>query len=229
MSNPQFRDGIEGSVNPPKKILLVGTFRSGTNAMRACLENHYDVEVTFNEWFWKHGPPPTGIQHSIPLDVAIIVMSKSPEAFHESLYPFWLYRRPNLDAGPSVSEFARRELIVYDVSGGHHERQKYWYRYPIDYWNQFYFSWLSWLEVKSRCRFVRCEDLERSTDATVRAVGECFGLTQRSSEMSIALPAKRVGPHVPTSRKGDQFILNAVARSWIREQANSAVLNALGY
>ena len=75
----------------PRKVLVVGTFRSGTNAMKACLEEYFDVEVTFNEWFWKHGVPPTGIRCPIPRDVPIIVMSKSPCDFQESLYPFWLH------------------------------------------------------------------------------------------------------------------------------------------
>jgi hypothetical protein len=211
-----------------RKLLVVGTFRSGTNAMQSCLEAHFDVEVTFNEWFWKHGVPPTGIQSPIPPDVPVVVMAKSPYAFHESLYPFWLHRRPNLDAGPDVSAFARKELQVFDVSGGNLGRPKYWFRCPTDYWNQFYFSWLSWTEVRPRCQFVRYEDVEGTPHDEITRIGERFGLRRKTTGL-ISLPAERVGPHVPTERKGERFELKEADRAWIRNMVNPLVARSLGY
>lgn len=211
-----------------QKVLVVGTFRSGTNAMQSCLEAHFDVEVTFNEWFWKHGVPPTGIQCPVPPDVPIVVMAKSPYAFHESLYPFWLHRRPNLDSGPDVSAFARRELQVFDVSGGNLARPKYWFRCPTDYWNHFYFSWLSWTEVRPRCQFVRYEDVDRSTHEVITRLGQSFGLSRKTSG-TITLPSERVGPHVPTERKGARFLLTEADRAWIRGMVHPLVARSLGY
>lgn len=212
----------------PRKILVVGTFRSGTNAMKACLESYFDVEVTFNEWFWKHGVPPTGIQCPVPADVPIIVMVKSPYAFHESLYPFWQHRRPNLDSGENVSAFARKELIVFDVSGGNLGRPKYWYRCPTEYWNQFYFSWLSWTEVGSRCQFVKYEDFETATEREITAIAQRFGLKRKNTD-AISLPRDRVGPHVPTERTGARFMLTAEARQWIRQCVNPLVARTFRY
>lgn len=212
----------------PKKVLVVGVFRSGTNAMKACLEEHYDVDVTFNEWFWKHGLPPTGIQNPVPPDVPIVVMVKSPFAFHESLYPFWQHRRPNLDSGPDVSSFARKELLVFDVSGGDFSRPKYCYRSPIEYWNQFYFSWLSWTEVQPRCQFVRYESLEGDAEREILSLAKRFKL-RRKKPGPISLPDSRVGPHVPTERKGERFTLTDDARQWIRERVDSRVSRTFHY
>lgn len=211
-----------------KKVLVVGTFRSGTNAMKACLEAYYDVDVTFNEWFWKHGLPPTGIQNPVPPDVPIVVMVKSPFAFHESLYPFWQHRRPNLDSGPDVSSFARKELLVFDVSGGDLSQPKYWYRWPVEYWNQFYLSWLSWTDVRMRCQFVRYESLESDTEREILGLAERFHLRRRKPG-PISLPSERVGPHVPTERRGQRFILTDDARQWIRERVNSRVSETFQY
>lgn len=211
-----------------RKVLVVGTFRSGTNAMQSCLETHFDVEVTFNEWFWKHGVPPTGIQSAPSDNVPVVVMAKSPYAFHESLYPFWLHRRPYLDAGPDVSAFARKELQVFDVSGGNLGRPKYWFRYPIEYWNQFYFSWLSWTEIRPRCQFVRYEDVDRTTHDEIMKIAERFDL-RRKTTGPISLPAERVGPHVPTERKGERFLLTEADRAWIRSMVNPLVARSLGY
>lgn len=216
------------SSDGPRKVLVVGTFRSGTNAMKACLEEHYDVDVTFNEWFWKHGLPPTGIQNPVPPDVPIVVMVKSPFAFHESLYPFWQHRRPNLDSGPDVSSFARKELLVFDVSGGDFSRPKYCYRSPIEYWNQFYFSWLSWTEVQPRCQFVRYESLEGDTEREILSLAKRFKL-RRKKPGPISLPDSRVGPHVPTERKGERFTLTDDARQWIRERVDSRVSRTFHY
>ena len=224
-------DSSPMSVDPgtaPRKVLVVGTFRSGTNAMKACLEKYFDVEVTFNEWFWKHGVPPTGIQCTVPVTVPIVVMVKSPYSFHESLYPFWLHRRPNLDAGQNVSEFARKELVVFDVSGGNLGRPKYWYSCPADYWSHFYYAWLSWSEVKHRCVFVRYEDLSLATEVEILKLAVAFKL-ERKNFAPISLPAERVGPEVPTDRKGEKFMLNSGAKEWIARKFNSAVLRTFRY
>lgn len=216
------------AVSGPRKILVAGVFRSGTNAMKACLEEYFDVEVTFNEWFWKHGLPPTGIQNPVPPDVPIVVMVKSPFAFHESLYPFWQHRRPNLDSGPDVSSFAKKELLVFDISGGDLSRPKYWYRWPVEYWNQFYFSWLSWTDVRLRCQFVRYESLESDTEREILGLAERFQLRRRKAG-PISLPSDRVGPHVPTERRGERYLLNEADRQWIRDRVNMLVARSLGY
>jgi len=211
-----------------QKALVVGTFRCGTNAMKKCLEDHFDVEVTFNEWFWKHGLPPTGIQCQIPRSVPIVVMSKSPANFQESLYPFWLHRRPNLRAGRDISTFIRSELLVYDNSNGDFSTPKYWYRSPTDYWNQFYFAWLSWHEVRSTCRFVRYEDFAASPDSVLSKLASAFNLVRSNAE-PVRLPAERVGPHVPTDRDGQSYVLKDTDRQWIRRHTNASVAMALRY
>ena len=72
-------------------VLVVGTFRSGTNLMKHMLETHFRAKVVFSEWFWKHGLPPTSIKCPIPDDVPIVVMTKDPVSLNESLYDFCLF------------------------------------------------------------------------------------------------------------------------------------------
>ena len=209
------------------KLLVVGTFRSGTNAIKYCLEKHYHVEVTFNEWFWKHGVPPTGIQCSIPKHVPILIMSKSPSAFVELLYPMFLHRRTELQSGKSISDFIRRECIVYDNTGNN-VRPKYWFRNPVEYWNHFYYAWLNWTAVQSRCYFLKYESLAGSTHEEVNNIAHTFRLKIKNNKQ-ICLPSNRVGPHIPTKREGDQFKITFDDLVYIRQHTNHDVARKLGY
>ena len=211
-----------------QKFLVVGAFRSGTNAMKTCLEGNFEVNVTFNEWFWKHGLPPSGIQSPIPPEVPIIIMSKSPVNFQISLYPFWLHRRVSLHSGENISEFIRSEFLVYDNTRGDFVTPTYWYRCPTDYWNQFYFAWINWKEVRSQCLFVRYEDFENSPDKIMTEISCKFNLS-RITTSPICLPTQRVGPHVPTERDEARYIMTNDDKAWIKNHINASIAHALRY
>ena len=210
-------------------MLIVGTFRSATNAIQTALAEHYEVEPVFNDWFWKHGVPPTTPSNPviIPQAVPIIVMSKDPVAFNESIFRFWRARRPELNVGDDISVFIREKFVVYDNTGGD-TRPRYRFPTATEYWNQFYFSWLNWKEVQEQTMFVRCEDLMKSPDLVLGNLGSRFGLRRKTSG-AMALPQKRVGPTSPAKLEDDVMGLSARDVAWIKAQTDSNILSSLGY
>ena len=117
-------------------------------------------------------------------------------------------------------------MVVFDVSGGNLGRPKYWYSCPADYWSHFYYAWLSWSEVKHRCVFVRYEDLSLATEVEILKLAVAFKL-ERKNFAPISLPAERVGPEVPTDRKGEKFMLNSGAKEWIARKVKAAAHKSL--
>lgn len=213
--------------NPLRKVLVVGTFRSGTNLTRYCLQRFFRTDSVFNEWFWKHGVPPTGIQRPIPSDVPIVVMSKDPCEVNVSLYRFWQARRPELAIGNSLSEFIRRRVVVYDNSRANID-PKYYYLTPTEYWNQFYYSWLNWAEVETQRVFLRCEDLLSAPDKHLSAIAERFGL-ERRLDGPITLPDGRIGPTPSREIRSRNHLLSDTDLEWIRSLVDNDVARSLGY
>lgn len=212
-----------------RTVLIVGTFRSGTNAAQSALMSHYRVHAVFNQWFWKHGVPPTlpTSPSPIPRSVPIIVMCKDPVALNESLFRFWRARRPELQVSDDISKFVRSRFVTYDNTGGN-VRPFYYYPTPTEYWNQFYFSWLNWKAVKNQIYFVKCEDLMSDADGSLRAVGDRFNLSRRTDGL-MSLPNKRVGPQSPALLEEGVRGLCDEDRDWIRAKVDPWVAKNLGY
>ena len=208
-------------------VLVVGTFRSGTNVTKHSLEHAYKTEVVYNRWFWKHGVPPTGLPRPIPDHVPVLVMSKDPIDFNRSLYRFWKARRPELDTGNSLSEFIRRELIVYDNTRGLHH-PKYRFHSPTDYWNHFYFSWLNWQQIENQRIFVRCEALMADPKATLISVAERYDLERRPGT-EIQIPERRVGPEVKPEFRNLDTHLSEEDVSFVKANVDKGIARALGY
>lgn len=210
----------------PATVLVVGTFRSGTNLMKHCLEAHFEAAPVYNTWFWKHGVPPTGIQVPVPPDVPIVVMSRDPVATNASLYRFWQARRPDLDLGATISDFVRRRLVVYDNTEGD-RLPRYSYPNPTEYWNQFYYSWLHWKAVEPQRVFIRCDDLVADPERIVAGIADRFALRRRGTD-AVTLPGGRVGPpadYAPGTSGG----LTEEDIRWIRAAADPEVAAGLGY
>ncbi len=225
----QILDGLSTLANPrsSRKVLVVGTFRSGTNIAQHCFETFFHATPVFNEWFWKHGVPPSGIQVQVPSYVPIVVMSRDPVSFNLSLYKFWLARRPELDAGKNISDFIRRRLFVYDNTDGL-IRPKYSFSSPTEYWNQFYFSWLNWKQVEDQRIFLRLEDLMADPATELNALADRFGLRKRRNA-TIALSEKRLGPNIPLSIREQDDRLSDEDVTWIRHRVDQDTAKSLGY
>lgn len=208
-------------------VLVVGAFRSGTNATKACLERFFKVDVVFNRWFWKHGLAPSFSGHPLPADVTVLLLCRHPEAWAPSIHRFWRERRPELAAPESLSHFLREPFIVYDTTGSQ-RRPHHWFSGPIDYWARYHYSWLHWADVSAQMRVLRCEDLMRDADACLSPVAEAAGWRRREAG-PLKLPAERVGPAVSPARAGEASSLLDEDRAFIRRQLDPDVMSRLGY
>ncbi|MCV2881236.1 hypothetical protein [Actibacterium sp. XHP0104] len=210
-----------------RRIMVAGTFRSGTNLAHHCLGEFFKTKPVYNTWFWKHGVPPTNLQKPIPEHVPILVMSKDPATLNISLYRFWKARRPELVVDTTLSQFVRRRFVVYDNSRGNID-PKYYYLTPTEYWNQFYFSWLNWEEVKQRCAFLRVEDLMAAPDLELSRIASQLGL-ERRTDAEVVLPQHRVGPTPPTEIREQDLGLTDDDVAFIRSAVDQSIAAKLGY
>jgi hypothetical protein len=174
-----------------RDVLVVGTFRSGTNLAKFLLTEHFDVNVHFSTWTWKHGLPPSSKECPIPRDVPVLIATKDPFELNRSLYAFWNLRRKHLMRGQSLSEFVREPLIVYDNS--YPNTPHYVFNTPTDYWNQYHFAWVTWEAIENRRHILSDKQLLNDTNAVLMRFGEEFGLRRRTSG-EIRLPQEPVAP-----------------------------------
>jgi hypothetical protein len=174
-----------------RDVLVVGTFRSGTNLAKYLLSEHFDVRVHFSTWAWKHGLPPSSKICPIPSDVPVLIATKDPFQLNRSLYAFWNLRRKELMRGQSLSEFVREPLLVYDSSYANSPR--FLFNTPTDYWNQYHFAWATWDAIKDRRHILSDRQLLDETDDVLTRFGEEFGLSRRTTG-TITVPEDPVAP-----------------------------------
>ncbi len=217
-------------------VKVVGIFRTGTNLARDLLEEHYRVKVCYSKWGWKHGLPPSlplgGRQLTYP--VPTLVMSRDPVDANLSLYKFWQKTRPELDTGGSLSAFIRQEFIVYDNSTA--GMPHYLYQTPTEYWNQFYYAYLSWSAARSCLHFLAYERLVADPEAEIAAFAAAASLSRRSTG-PVRLPQAEVLPSADgqaSSAGGTAFIAKTSQiapedRAFIWAQTRDSIAAQLGY
>ena len=208
-------------------VLIVGAFRTGTNATKACLERFYRVDVVFNRWFWKHGLAPSFTQNPIPARVPILLMCRHPFAWSLALHRFWRERRTDLLVPASFSDFLRNPLIVYDNTGSL-RRPRYRFSGPIDYWNSYYYSWMEWGDIEAVRSVIRCEELVEDPASVLGSVA-ISEQWQRRERGALELPAQRVGPKVSSARPDELSSLCLADEDFIRQRVDPSVATALGY
>jgi len=207
--------------------MVAGTFRSGTNLVSHLLSSHYQVAPVFNEWFWKHGLPPTSIKSPLPRNVPVILMSKNPFDHNISLYRFWQSKRPELCTGETFSEFIRKKFIVYDNSRNNLD-PKYIFQNPTQYWNQYYFSWLNWSEVAGKIAYAKCEDVTRKPEESLSSIESKLRL-KRINSMDVELPAVSVGPTPSKKIQQQRIVLAPEDRDFIQSEIDTKIMTDLGY
>ena len=221
---------------PQRPIVnVVGTFRSGTNLLKYLLEEYFETDVVFSKWYWKHAlPPATRTRLPLPKRIPLVVLAKDPVEFNRSVCEFWRARRPELGTDHTLSEFIRKEFLVYDNAKKHTAR--YLFRDPTDYWNQFYFSYQNWPGVADRLQFVRIEDLIADTQTTTERVAQSIGLERRNPAQPIALPEKAVRPSSDkrSAKTGEPLTkkkqpISEEDRTYIWERVRPEIIEKLGY
>lgn len=224
-------------MNPLLDIMVVGTFRSGTNLMKHLLEENFAVKCSFNAWGWKHAPAPTLVSPSSPghlfPTLPLIVMVKEPVQQNVSLFHHWTRTRPGLVGGRAFGEFIRSDFLVHDNSYGG-RGPKYLFPTPTDYWNQFYFSYVFWDDGAPRLKLVRLEQLENDTMSVLESLERTFMLSRRPS-FNPVIPRNRLIPTPdgqqsrvhPSEMHRANFAVSSEDRAFILTRASPIVLDAV--
>jgi hypothetical protein len=218
-------------------VMVVGTFRSGTNLMKHLLEENFEVKCSFNAWGWKHALAPTLMSPSSPghlyPTLPLIVMVKEPVRQNVSLFQHWTRTRPGLLGGRTFAQFIRSEFLVHDNSHGG-RGPKYLFPTPTEYWNQFYFSYIFWEDAAPRRRLVRLEQLESDAASVLRSLEETFPLRRRST-FNPVIPPNRLIPTPdgtpsrlhPSEMHRAEFAPTSEDRDFILAKASPLVLGAV--
>ena len=208
-------------------VLIVGAFRSGTNATKFTLERFFYLEAVFNRWFWKHGLAPTFQANPLPINVPILLLCRHPCDWALAMHRFWRQRRPELSPPKSFTKFIREPFIVYDNTGTL-QRPHYKFSNPINYWNCYYYSWLTWGDISLRRMIIQCENLTSQADLCLMPIAEKFNWRRREAG-KIVLPTSRVGPKVDPPRGNEIGSLLPEDHSYIMEQVDHQICCNLGY
>ena len=217
--------------NASTKILVVGVFRSCTNLMKHMIDEYLVANCVFNEWLWKHGLPPTlpEVSAIIPPEIPIVVMGVDPYKWHQSLFQFWLRRRPELiSADCQISDFIVDNIFIYDNTR-YHSSPKYIFNSPSDYWNQYYYSWLNWQAIKSQVIFINSQRLVEAPSKVMSILSQRYEIPFVESQRSIILPKLKLGPTVKPLSDPSRKILDDTDRSNIRHRISPMVYNQLRF
>ena len=208
-------------------VLIVGAFRSGTNATKSCLERFFWVDAVFNRWFWKHGLAPSFTENPVPEDVQVLLLCRHPLAWVLAMHRFWRERRPELNVPQSFSEFLRKPFVVYDNTGSQ-QRPHYYFSSPLDYWNRYYYSWLEWGDISQQRTIVQCERIVSDADDCLTPIAKA-SRWRRHESGKLILPTSRVGPWVSPAEGDELALLSQVDKNFILNCVDHQVAHCLGY
>lgn len=160
--------------------------------MKYMIERHFHVHAVFSESGWKHAPTPILFNNDqyIPCPYPTVVMHKNPYHSMVSWHRYWHLRRKKFAPPKLLSDFIRCPLIVTDLTKPAAPSLKF--STPIDYWNQYYWSYHS-LDAGSHpvvhCRY---EDLIEDPKHVLTVLSQRLGLMAITETKSIRLPNKRM-------------------------------------
>jgi len=165
----------------PRKLNVVGVFRSGTNYLRACLEWNYDCEVSYDAFGWKHGFLPV---RSDGCDRGLVFITKDPFASLLSLHKYHGKVGRNLTAEGAWPAFLRARVLVFDAARP--GSPQYRFQNPIQLWKDLNWNYHS----ASGGVHVRYADLLNDPGAALAPIEERFGL-ERTGE-TVDVPTRRM-------------------------------------
>lgn len=180
---------------PLGAIMIAGPFRSGTNLMKYAIERNTNAKCVFNSLWWKHSPVPTlhdNRLHDQP-KIPMIVMVREPSAVLKSTYEFFRITRKPIIEDRTFSEYLRSELIVHDRQDRKGAPQ-YLFPTPVDYWNHFYWSWLTWKAASDSVVFVDMRALTRGPGSVLESISQKFNIPVVTPFNKITLPNAAVLP-----------------------------------
>lgn len=182
----------------PRRIALLGMFRSGTNYTRTLLEAHYDVEVAYNLLGWKHGLLPTFAPRSgmnLP-DAQPLVVVKHPLAFLRSVYRYHAETGCDMhtQAG-SWPDFLRSRMVY--ASDHLACAPQYRFSNPVQMWNAVIWNHVHYAQGIGGM-VLRYEDLLAAPEAHCARVAQHYRLKRRPGANTFTVP------ELQTNRMGDR-------------------------
>lgn len=182
-------------------IKVVGPFRSGTNLMKYILEQNTESRCVFNLHWWKHAPVPTLFQSGrhFRQAVPVVVMVREPTAVMKSTYEFFKVFRKSMIADRTFSEFLRHEFFAHDRQDPNGAPQ-YLFPTPVDYWNQYYWSWLTWGSAREKILFIDINQLREKPGCVVQEIAGRFEVPLTRRPEDIYIPEVAVLPSGDSTR-----------------------------
>ncbi len=167
--------------DPVPVMKLHGTFRSGSNYVKALLELNYEVEVHNGDGGFKHAPYPAMFEGRdwIPPQTPVLVTVKDPHAWLTSMWRFVQGKgSQHVRCGSSWETFLVDPLIVFH--GGFAGFPRYRFANPVDYWNAMYYNLLS---LDPEIRYVaRYEDALAGPEVVCDRIAQQFDLSRVTPE-----------------------------------------------
>lgn len=182
---------------PTPELKIFGTFRSGTNLVRALLQTNFSVVVHNNTHAYKHLPIPADFADSVfkPFPLPVVGVVKDPLAFLDSLFRYCEKNNfRNVDGARDFDSFIRSRILIFD--GGFKDFPRYRFCNPVQYWNSLNLNLLS--IPKERCSVVRYEDVLQDMPGQIEKIADKFGLERKSEDFWL--------PPGTTKNLGDQTI-----------------------
>lgn len=163
-------------------VTVVGAFRSGTNYLKALLEQNHRCEVRFNTYGWKHGFIPVVSEfadYGFEIEHGVFV-TKSPLSYLSSLHAYHSEIGRNMTAPKGWHEFLRSPLTIYIEIAP--DSPEYRFASPVDYWNALNWNHLS--VARKAPGFVHCkyESLIAGDEARVAELAARWGLVRNKGE-----------------------------------------------
>lgn len=192
----------------PRRIALLGMFRSGTNYTRTLLEAHYDVEVVYNLLGWKHGLLPTFAPRSrmsLP-DAPPLVVVKHPLAFLLSLYDY--HAKTGCDMRTQARDWAAflRSRMVY-ASDHLDSPPQYRFSNPIQMWNTVIWNHVHYARDTGGM-VLRYEDLLQAPELHCAQVAQRYGLKRRPGARAFTVPEHQTNRMGDRPRRRGRYVLD---------------------
>jgi len=174
--------------NAPKRVAILGCFRSGTNFAKTLLEQNFNCEIKNNVFGWKHGYVPiisndSNAECRFHYDEAFFI-TKNPFSFLFSLFNYHKEVQRNIIAPLDFESFIFNKIVMFDESQDHSPQLRF--SSPVELWNNMNWNYYS----SNKFVHVRYEKLIEKPELVCEKLALKMGLVRNSE--SFFIPDKRV-------------------------------------
>lgn len=174
--------------NLPKKVAVMGCFRSGTNFAKTLLEQNFYCHIRNNVFGWKHGylpiiSPDSDVTYTVDYEKAFFI-TKNPFSFVTSLFNYHIEVQRNLVAPRNFEQFLRSRITMYDQAQENSVQVRF--ANPIELWNSMNWNYASHKDFIH----IRYDKLILDPEGVCTKAGEKLSLKRKSDTFFV--PEKKV-------------------------------------